>query len=356
MSAACGSSRRATRPAAVVAARQAPPRRRAPGAPPAPLLAWSFLGYVLAGVTRAMLNADGRGRVDPAPRPGPGRARDPERGDGAGRAHRGDLAPDGDAVGPPRADRDRGARVLGPAARGHRRRPARRRRPRSMVVIGVANATYDVALFTTIQRSTSNDDRAPVLSVMEGIIGLGAVAGGLLAPVLLFVFGTRGALVVAGPDPAGRRRGALPADRPSRARARRGRGARPPAARRADVRGAADDRGRAGRRGPPAVLGARRYGTHDPGRAGRPVPRDRDGRDRGRVDGQPIHRLGPGAGVGEIALLRRSPRTATVEAITDVAGYGIDAATFLAAVAGPAAMAVTERMAEANLVRAGAAD
>jgi CRP-like cAMP-binding protein len=71
------------------------------------------------------------------------------------------------------------------------------------------------------------------------------------------------------------------------------------------------------------------------------------------VDGRPSHRLGPGAGVGEIALLRRSPRTATVDAITDVTGYGIDASTFLAAVAGPAAMAVTERMAEANLRRAG---
>jgi CRP-like cAMP-binding protein len=74
------------------------------------------------------------------------------------------------------------------------------------------------------------------------------------------------------------------------------------------------------------------------------------------VDGQPIHQLGPGAGVGEIALLRRSPRTATVIAITDVTGYSVDAATFLAAIAGPAAAAVTERMAQANLTRAGAVD
>ena len=66
------------------------------------------------------------------------------------------------------------------------------------------------------------------------------------------------------------------------------------------------------------------------------------------VDGRPIHRLGPGAGVGEIALLRRSPRTATVVAITDVTAWSVDAGTFLAAVAGPAAAAVTERMAEAE--------
>ncbi|HET9347357.1 MAG TPA: MFS transporter, partial [Candidatus Limnocylindrales bacterium] len=47
----------------------------------------------------------------------------------------------------------------------------------AMVVIGVANATYDVALFTILQRSSSNEDRASVLSVLEGVIGFGAVAG-----------------------------------------------------------------------------------------------------------------------------------------------------------------------------------
>ena len=67
-------------------------------------------------------------------------------------------------------------------------------------------------------------------------------------------------------------------------------------------------------------------------------------------------RLGPGAGVGEIALIRRSPRTATVIALTDVTGYSVDASTFLAAVAGPAAAAVTERMAQANLMRSAAAE
>ena len=74
------------------------------------------------------------------------------------------------------------------------------------------------------------------------------------------------------------------------------------------------------------------------------------------VDGTPIHRLGPGAGVGEIALIRRGPRTATVIALTDVTGYSVDASTFLAAVAGPAAAAVTERMAQANLMRSAAAE
>jgi CRP-like cAMP-binding protein len=70
------------------------------------------------------------------------------------------------------------------------------------------------------------------------------------------------------------------------------------------------------------------------------------------VDGKSVQKLGPGAGVGEIALLRRSPRTATVVAVTDVTGYGIDAPTFLAATAGPAACLVSERMVQANLARA----
>ena len=74
------------------------------------------------------------------------------------------------------------------------------------------------------------------------------------------------------------------------------------------------------------------------------------------ADGRPLVRRGPGSGVGEIALLRKSPRTATVTAITDVTGYSIDAPTFLAAIAGPAAAASMERMAQANLARQVPAD
>jgi CRP-like cAMP-binding protein len=76
------------------------------------------------------------------------------------------------------------------------------------------------------------------------------------------------------------------------------------------------------------------------------------------VAGQPMQRLGPGAGVGEIALLRRSPRTATVTALTPVTGYAVDAATFACAVSGPATAAITEQIAALNLSRgaAGAAN
>ena len=52
------------------------------------------------------------------------------------------------------------------------------------------------------------------------------------------------------------------------------------------------------------------------------------------VDGHPIHELGPGDGIGEIALLRSVPRTATVTALEPVHAFELDRSTFLAAVTG----------------------
>src|SRR4029079_14791328 len=63
---------------------------------------------------------------------------------------------------------------------------------------GVANAVYDVAIITIFQRGSTNQERAAVFSVFEGVAGLGLVTGSLLAPVLLAVFGARGALAVTG--------------------------------------------------------------------------------------------------------------------------------------------------------------
>jgi MFS family permease len=225
----------------------------------------------------------------------------------------------------------------------------------AMIVIGVSNATYDVALFTILQRATSNEERASVMSVLEGVIGFGAVAGSLVGPLLLIVLGPRTSLIVGGAllpllvvmlytrigntEQVTRvKEGVVDllrhvpefAELPMTAVERVAEGMVPFSA--------------------PAGTALMTQGE----------PGDRfvvieSGEIEVFVDGRPIHRLGRGAGVGEIALLRRSPRTATVNAITDVTGYSVDAPTFLAAVAGPRAAAVAQRTAEAHLARGAAA-
>lgn len=226
----------------------------------------------------------------------------------------------------------------------------------AMIVIGVANAVFDVALFTILQRGTANDERAPVFALLEGLVGVGLVAGSLLAPVLLAAFGTRGALAVSG------------AVLPVIALVVYGKIGR------ADRISVVDEQKLSLLRAVPAFgeLPLTAFERLASGleplefQAGDTIMREGDQGDRfvvidtGEVevsaDGRPMSRLGHGAGVGEIALLRRSRRTATVTALTPVRGYGIACHAFIAAVSGPAAAAVTERIAEANLRRGRAAD
>ena len=68
-------------------------------------------------------------------------------------------------------------------------------------------------------------------------------------------------------------------------------------------------------------------------------------------DGRSLETCGPGDGVGEIALLRSVPRTATVAARSDVLGYTIDAAAFLTALAGPTAAAAANALVRGRLNR-----
>lgn len=224
----------------------------------------------------------------------------------------------------------------------------------AMVVVGVANAVFDVALFTIFQRGTANDERAPVFSVFEGVVGAGAVTGSLLAPVLLSAFGTRGALGITGailPIIAlviyariGRTDRLTVVDEPTLHLLR-------------DVPTFADL---------PLTAFERLSGGLEPltFAAGDTIMREGEPGDRfvvvksGEVEvtasGRPMQRLGRGAGLGEIALLRRSPRTATVTALTPVTAYAISCAAFVAAVSGPAAAATTERIAAANMRRGSA--
>jgi cyclic nucleotide-binding protein/MFS transporter len=224
----------------------------------------------------------------------------------------------------------------------------------AMIVIGVANAVFDISIFTIIQRGTSNDERAPIFALMEGIIGAGLVVGSLLAPVLLAAFGIRGALAVSG------------AILPIVALIVYGRVAR------ADGISVVDESTLQLLRAVPVfeelplTAFERLAAALEPVefQAGDTIMREGDLGDRfvvidtGEVEvtaaGRPIARLGHGVGVGEIALLRRSPRTATVTALSPVKAYGIACHAFVAAVSGPAAAAVTERIAEANLRRGSA--
>lgn len=224
----------------------------------------------------------------------------------------------------------------------------------ALVVVGVANAVYDIALFTIIQRGTANDERAPVFSVFEGIVGVGSVVGSILAPVLLAAFGIRGALAVTGailPIVAlvvyartGRADRVSVVDEPMLQLLR-------------EVQVFAEL---------PLTAFERLVGGLEPlaFEAGETIMREGEPGDRfvvvesGEVEvsagGAPMQRLGRGSGVGEIALLRRSPRTATVTALTPVTAFAIPGSCFVAAISGPAAAAVTERIAAANLRRGAA--
>ena len=223
-----------------------------------------------------------------------------------------------------------------------------------MAVVGVANAVFDVVVFTIFQRGASNQERAAVFSVFEGVAGLGVVTGSLLAPVLLAAFGGTGALAITGailPILAliiyafiGREDRVSVIDEevvrlvkrveafkelPLTALERLASGMTPFAA------SAGQTLMREGEPGETFVFVA--TGTVEVS-----------------VSGQPVQRLGAGSGFGEIALLRRSPRTATVAAITDVSGYEVDADTCACAVSGPATAAITEQIAAANLRRGAA--
>jgi MFS family permease len=224
----------------------------------------------------------------------------------------------------------------------------------AMVVIGVANATYDVALFTILQRASANELRAPVLSLLEAVIGVGAVVGSLLAPVVVALFLQRGGLITTGlilPVMAvlmwlriGRIRHVSVVDEDKVGLLRQ-----VPAFAELPLTGI--ERLSDGLVPFKAEAGIALMTQGEPGDRFLVIE---DGEIEVSVDGKPVSRMGRGAGVGEIALLKRRPRTATVTAVTDVSGYGIDAPTFLAAVAGPAAAAVTERMVTGYLARSAA--
>jgi MFS family permease len=201
-------------------------------------------------------------------------------------------------------------------------------------ILGVANTLVDVAGLTLLQRAAPDEVRARVFGVLEsvflGTIGIGAV----IAPLLTSAFGPRGALIAAG---GGLSVLALLFWRPLGVADT---GAAVPESELALLRSIAIF-------APLPLLtleqvASRLSRVRVP--AGEVVFRRGDTGDRfyvigdGEVtvtlDGQPPVPLGPGGYFGEIALLRKVPRTATVTARTDVELYALERDVFIAAVTG----------------------
>jgi predicted MFS family arabinose efflux permease len=221
----------------------------------------------------------------------------------------------------------------------------------ALFVTGVSNAILDVSGFTVLQRGVPNQDRMAVFGLLEGMVGVGVAVGGLAGSLAVTAFGVQGALGIAG------------AILPIMAVATW------PRVSRIDARSLVSGRELTALRAVPLFAPLPLTAMDRLAEAARPVTFAagevlmRQG-DRGDtylaitqgdvaidVDGRAVATMGPGDGIGEIALLRETPRTATATAVSDVAGYALGARDFLAAVCGPASATAAQAMVEERLAR-----
>ena len=216
---------------------------------------------------------------------------------------------------------------------------------------GVSNAFLDVSGFTLVQRAVRNEDRMTMFGLMEGGFGIGLLVGSLVGPALIGLVGARGGLLVAGailPILA------LVTGRPIEKRMRRS----PLVEEQLALLGrnslfaplplTALDRLAEGL---VAVSYAKDGVVMRQGEPGDKYVLIQSGEVEISAGGRQLGVCGPGDGVGEIALLRRGPRTATVVARTPVEAYTIESTDFLAAVSGPAAAAAVETIVSSRLER-----
>jgi MFS family permease len=203
-----------------------------------------------------------------------------------------------------------------------------------LAAAGAGKSLLDVATRTLLQRSVDEDVLARAFGVQEGLMMLALAIGSLSVPLLVALFGQRGAFVAAGlmlPMI-----GALTWARLRSVDA----AAQPPPLSLALLR-----------RVPmfghlPAPVLERMASRMVPVEfaAGDTVIRQGDGGEHfyvvesGRlevtVDGQPRPPLGPGDSFGEIAMMRDVPRTASIFAATASRLWALDRGTFLAAITG----------------------
>jgi len=217
-------------------------------------------------------------------------------------------------------------------------------------IVGLGNALGDVSGYTLLQRGTSNRARTAVFATLEVAASGGVSAGGIVASLLFATLGIERALIITGASiPVmlllGWRwirrldhEGVIP-----EAHAELLRGI--PLF--AGLPMAALERVAAGMREVRFAPGVELMRQGDPGEMYLAIAQ---GTARVEIDGQFVHDVGPGEGVGEIALLRSVPRTATVTALEPVEAFELDRATFLAAVTGHRGSAeVADRVVEQRL-------
>jgi MFS family permease len=201
-------------------------------------------------------------------------------------------------------------------------------------VVGIGNTIVDVSGMTLLQRSAPDEVLARVFGVLESLLLLTTGLGALVAPLLLYLLGTRGALIVAGallpllvlpawPTLAAIDRAArIPVEQLELLRSNAIFAPLPPATLEQLADALEEVRVAPGEE----VV---RQGEH-----GDRFYLVRDGTLEVLVDGRPAQWLGPRDSFGEIALLRDVPRTATVRATTDAELYALGRTEFLSAVTG----------------------
>lgn len=203
-----------------------------------------------------------------------------------------------------------------------------------LAIVGIANALVDVSAMGLVQGTVPDRDRSGALGAMSALVSLGHIAGVLGASVLLVVVGQQAAIAIVGLMlpllaialwPRWRRldEGILVPE--AQVDLLRGCPVFTPltltqlehlAARMTPVR---------------YPVGAFIVREGDPGDGFYLVT---DGEVRVVQGDRELRRLGPGSSFGEIALLRGVPRTATVEAVTSVSGWRLDAPAFLSVIVG----------------------
>ncbi|MGK2850303.1 MAG: MFS transporter [Candidatus Limnocylindrales bacterium] len=205
------------------------------------------------------------------------------------------------------------------------------------LAVGVSNTLLDVSGFTLVQRLTPNESRVGVLGLIDGVANGGVALGGVTAPFLIELLGIRGALIATGailPIAAILTWSLL---------------------RRVDEGGPAEARRVELLRTDPLFAPLSLATVEHLASHLEPVSYDdgtwlmREGEpgreyvliDAGTVEvsqaGRVLRTMGPGNGVGEIALLHDVPRTASVRAVGPVSAYSLDQDAFLEAVSGHAA-------------------